>query len=275
MNASSIRTGIEAPIISKLETLPIVSVYAGTRGWPFILSWCHRISGLFLVAFVLFHIYTLSSLSTPAVYEAKMKIFGFFLFAFLEWALAIPVIFHALNGGRLILYENFGSRNDETLIRWMSSLSIVYLVVLGLLMMMGNQSVSAVFFWLIVFVTGLSVGYAALSRIWASQNSLTWKLQRITGAYLLVMVPAHMLFMHLNYAIGHDANTVVMRMQNYFIKLVDLSLVLGALYHAGYGLMSVIGDYLGSRWLRTGIAVLVVLVMVMFAFIGAKLTISI
>lgn len=84
-----------------------------------------------------------------------MKFYGFFLFRILEWALAIPVIFHAFNGGRLIL-------------------------------------------------------------------------------------------------MAHEANTVAMRMQNYFIKAVDISLVLVVLYHAGYGLVSLTGDYLESRTLRMG-----------------------
>ncbi len=125
------------------------------RGWPFIIAWCHRIAGLLLVGYLWFHIYTLLSLSSPSSYDATMKFYGFFLFRILEWALAIPVIFHAFNGGRLIL-------------------------------------------------------------------------------------------------MAHEANTVAMRMQNYFIKAVDISLVLVVLYHAGYGLVSLTGDYLESRTLRMG-----------------------
>ena len=84
-----------------LERLPVVSFYAKTRGWPFIIAWIHRISGILLALYFCVHIYTLSFLATPAVYDAKMKFFGDFFLSFLEWLLAVPVIFHALNGGRL------------------------------------------------------------------------------------------------------------------------------------------------------------------------------
>ena len=159
--------------------------------------------------------------------------------------------------------------------RWLLWLSILYVALLGALMLMGNQSVSAVFFWLTMSVAGLTLAYGVLSKIWTIQHSLLWKLQRITGAYLLILIPAHMLFMHLNYVMAHEANTVAMRMQNYFIKAVDISLVLVVLYHAGYGLVSLTGDYLESRTLRMGLAGLVFLVMLLFAAVGIRLTLVI
>ncbi len=82
-------------------------------------------------------------LETPSHYDTKMQIFSSPLFGFFEWLLAVPVIFHALNGGRLILYESFGNREDNAVIKWLSSFSALYLLFLGILMIAGNQSVSA------------------------------------------------------------------------------------------------------------------------------------
>ena len=258
-------------ILSGLENVPIVSFYAKTRGWPFVIAWIHRISGLLMLLYIGIHIYTLSSLATPDVYDAKMKLFGFFPFPILEWLLAVPVIFHALNGGRLILYEIFGIRKDESMIRWVLGLSATYFSLLGLLMIMGNQSVSPVFFWLSIFIVGILTGYPVVSKIWNIAGSFAWKLQRITGAYLFVMIPAHLLFMHLQPAIGHEAGIVIARMQNGFIKFIDLTLVVGVLYHAGYGLTAIIRDYLSSRLLQTSLAYLIFLVMAVFAWMGIKL----
>jgi succinate dehydrogenase cytochrome b556 subunit len=258
-----------------LNRIPFLSSYANTRGWAYVLAWCHRIAGLLLIGYLWFHIYTLLSLSSPASYDATMKFYGFFLFRVLEWALAIPVIFHAFNGGRLILYESFETRDDESMIRWLVWLSALYVALLGALMLIGSQSVSAVFFWLTMSGAGLTLAYGVASRILATQHSLLWKLQRITGACLLILIPAHMLFMHLNYTMAHDANTVVMRMQNGFIKGVDISLIVVLLYHAGYGLVSLIGDYLESRTLRIGLAALVCLVMLLFGAVGIRLTLII
>jgi succinate dehydrogenase hydrophobic anchor subunit len=131
----------------KLEQLPLVSLYAKTRGWPYIMAWGHPLTGIILVSYACFHVYTLSLLETPSHYDTKMQIFSSPLFVFFEWLLAVPVIFHALNGGRLILYESFGNREDNAVIKWLSSFSALYLLFLGILMIAGNQSVSALFFW--------------------------------------------------------------------------------------------------------------------------------
>ena len=108
-----VKKPLEQLILSGLDNVPIVSFYAQTRGWPFVITWIHRISGMLMVIYIWLHIYTLSFLAEPDAYDSKMKLFGSFAFSFLEWLLAVPVIFHALNGGRLIMYEIFGSRNDE------------------------------------------------------------------------------------------------------------------------------------------------------------------
>lgn len=269
------KTSFVQLIRSGLENVPMVSFYAKTRGWPFVIAWIHRISGLLMVLYIGIHIYTLSFLATPDAYDAQMKRFSFFFFSLLEWLLAAPVIFHAFNGGRLVLYEIFGIRNDESMIRWVLRLSTIYFLLLGLLMVMGNQTVSPIFFWLIIFILGILPGYLVATKIWDVAASITWKLQRISGAYLIVMIPAHLLFMHLQPAMGHEAGMVVARMQNGFIKFIDLTLVIGVLYHAGYGLMTIIRDYLKSRLLQTGLAGLIFLLMVVFGWISIRLTLTI
>ena len=78
--------------------------------------------------------------------------------------------------------------------------------------------------------------------------------------FLLVMIPAHFLFMHLNPAVGKDSAVIIARMQNVFVKIVDVTLVLAVLYHGGYGLFSVSKDYIVSRPLQILMTVLVVVV---------------
>ena len=269
------KTSLVPLIRSKLDSVPLVSFYAKTRGWPFVIAWLHRISGMLMVLYIWVHIYTLSFLTTPDAYNAKMKLLGFFPFSFLEWLLAVPIIFHAFNGGRLILYEIFGSRNDESMIRWVLGLSATYFLLLGLLMAMGNQTVSPIFFWLIIFIISILPSYVVASRIRNMTGSITWKLQRISGAYLIIMIPAHLLFMHLQPAVGHEAAVVIARMQNIFIKFIDLTLVVAGLYHAGYGLTAIIRDYLKSGLLQTGLTGLIVLIMGVLGWIGIRLTLTI
>lgn len=261
--------------VSKLSRLPVVSFYSKIRGGPFLIAWAHRITGIILVLYIWLHIYTLSLLKSPENFDSKMKILGFVLFVLLEWLLSVPVIFHALNGGRIILYESFGSRNDNDMIRWVSVLSIIYVLLLGLFMVMGNQTVSTVFFWIFALIVSFCILCLVTERIWKTENSLFWRLHRMTGAFLLIMVPAHLLFMHLQPSIGHDSSVVIFRMQRVFVKIVDLLLVTGVLYHGSYGMLSIAKDYIESKVLRTGMAALVIGIMVVFAWVGVKLTLFI
>jgi succinate dehydrogenase hydrophobic anchor subunit len=148
--------GIDTGFFRLLDMIPPLARCTRNRGLPFVISWAHRLSGVLLVMFVWFHIYTLSFLLPAGAYADKMKLYDLPVLAFIEWALAIPVIFHALNGGRLILYESFRFRGDDGLLKWVAGLSILYAGILAVLMLMGNQQVSAVFFWLMAAAAALS-----------------------------------------------------------------------------------------------------------------------
>ena len=275
MQSNLISIKITDQISGILERIPYVAFYAKTRGWAFILSWIHRITGLLLLLYVWFHLITLSALSIPGDFDAKMALFSAPLIVFFEWLLAIPVIFHAVNGGRLMLFEIYGYRDDTAMIRWLFMVSAAYVSLLAVLMLLGNQSVSPIFFWLTVLIIAVICGYAFLARIWRLGHSQFWKFQRASGAFLLVMIPAHFLFMHLNPAVGKDSAVIIARIQNAFIKIVDLALVLAVVYHGGYGLFSVSKDYLVSRRLQVLMTALIVVVMVLSAWIGLKIIIKV
>jgi succinate dehydrogenase / fumarate reductase cytochrome b subunit len=275
MQSNLISIKITDQISGILERIPYVAFYAKTRGWAFILSWIHRITGLLLLLYVWFHLITLSALSIPGNFDAKMALFSAPLIVFFEWLLAIPVIFHAVNGGRLMLFEIYGYRDDTAMIRWLFMVSAAYVSLLAVLMLLGNQSVSPIFFWLTVLIIAVICGYAFVARIWRLGHSQFWKFQRASGAFLLVMIPAHFLFMHLNPAVGKDSAVIIARIQNAFIKIVDLALVLAVVYHGGYGLFSVGKDYLVSRRLQVLMTALIVVVMVLSAWIGLKIIIKI
>ena len=275
MQPSLISIKITDQIFRILNKIPYVAFYAKTRGWEFILSWSHRLTGLLLLLYVWFHLITLSALSIPGNYDAKMALFSSPLIVFFEWLLAIPVIFHAVNGGRLMLFEFYGYRDDTAMIRWLFVVSAAYACLLAVFMLLGNQSVSPIFFWLTVFIIAVICGYAFSARIWRLGHSQFWKFQRVSGVFLLVMIPAHFLFMHLNPAVGKDSAMIIARIQNFFIKIVDLAMVLAVVYHSGYGLFSVGKDYIVSRPLQLLMTTLVAVVMVLSAWIGLKVIINI
>jgi succinate dehydrogenase hydrophobic anchor subunit len=267
--------GIVTSLLPILEKLPVLSCYAKTRGWHYVIIWLHRFTGIGLVICLMVSIYRLSLLQTPDVYNAEMKILAWPILVFLAWTLSLVVSFHALNGGRLILYELFGKRNDAAMIRWTFGLSVSYAAILGLLMIMNSQSASAVFFWLLAFFAGVVTAYAVASRLWKSRHSVLWKLQRISGAFLFIPIPAYLLYLSLNPGVADEAQAAIARMQNVFVRIVYLALAASALYHSGYGLFSIAADYVASRAARAGITALIVVVIAVLAFMAFRLTLSI
>lgn len=274
MNTSAQRTGVEAYLIGILERSERLSYYARSRGWGFIMTWAHRIAGLILVLYMLFHIYTLSALYEPAVFASKMRFVHNFVFTFLEWALSVPVIFHVLNGTRLILYEAFRIRKDAIMIRWVFVLGAVYVLTLALFMLMGNQEVSAGFFWLTTAIISAISGTIVYKRLWHTQNGMLWKLQRVSGAFLLPLVSGHMFFMHLNYQVGHDVNTILARISSPGMKALDIAFVTLVFFHAGFGLYTIVGDYVEDKRTRSRLALLISFVLGVLAYAGAKIVLT-
>ncbi len=268
--------GIGAPLLPTLEKLPVFSHYAKTRGWYYVIGWLHRVTGVGLVIALMVHIYTLSSWQTPNLYHfGMMNIPARPIFVFVAWILSLFVGFHALNGGRLILYELFGRRSDEAMIRWVFGLSAAYAVIVGLLMVMKNQSVSAFFFWLMTFFAGAVTAFIVDSRTAKGRHSLFWKLQRISGAFLFTTIPAYLLFSYLNPGIADGTQTVVVRLQNAFVRVVTLAIAVSALCHAGYGLYSIVADYVSSRTLRISVTALICVVIAVLAVLAFRLILSV
>lgn len=265
---------IESYIISLVERFPILSYYTTSRGWSFLISWGHRLAGLTLIGYMFAHIYTLSLLFTPATFDADMKLLHNFVFSFLEWALAVPLLFHSLNGGRLILYELFHMREDEIVMRSMIIIGLVYILIVGFFFVEESQQISVALFWSITVAISLIAFFIVLNKIWRTGNSILWKLQRITGAFMIPMLLGHMLFMHMNYLTGHDSRTILLRMQDPFIRGIDLVFITLLLFHAGYGVFSIVADYIKPGPILRSLAVLVIIVMAISAFFGIRLIVA-
>jgi succinate dehydrogenase hydrophobic anchor subunit len=265
---------VETYLISLMERAPILSYYASSRGWSFLISWGHRLAGLTLVAYIFAHIYTLSMLFTPTTFDADMKLLRHPVLTLLEWALAIPLAFHSLNGGRLILYELFHVRKDDTLIRWMAALGLVYVLIVGFSFIGESAPAPVDIFWLTAVTISIIAFLVVFNKIWRTGNSILWKLQRITGALMIPILLGHMLFMHIDYLTGHDSKTILLRMQNPYIKGMDFVFIILLLFHAGYGLFSIIADYIGPGPLLKSLTLLVFIAMSISAYFGIRLIVA-
>jgi len=96
--------------------------------WAFLLM---RISGVAITAYLILHIYVLNHLlDGPKAFNELMKTVQSPLFKFFELALLGGVLFHALNGLR-ILWIDFGSAapNQKTWFWAMVSLGVVIFII--------------------------------------------------------------------------------------------------------------------------------------------------
>jgi succinate dehydrogenase hydrophobic anchor subunit len=75
-------------------------------------------------------------------------------------------------------------------------------------------------------------------------------------------------FMQLAPVASREMGIMVPMVQKYFIRAVYLLLLAGTLYHAGYGIWSLVGDYLSSTTLRKALPLLVTLVMLACGWVG-------
>ncbi|MBN2381661.1 hypothetical protein JXQ70_02140 [bacterium] len=241
---------MEITSYSVRELVSMVREYNLSRGIAYLLAKGHRISGSLLGLYLIAHIYTMAGLTDPAKFQREMDLLSHPFFMFLEWCLVIPLAFHAFNGARLILFELYHQHEDALLIRWSLTLSSIFALFMGILMLVGTESVSTGMFWAGAFMIMLLLVYIIWRSVWPTFNKNMWKLQRITGAGLISLALGHYFFMHLNVATGHHAETIIARMQNPFIIMIDFVLLTLVIFHAWYGVLTMITDDLVNRLAR-------------------------
>jgi succinate dehydrogenase/fumarate reductase cytochrome b subunit len=239
-------------------------------GIGYLYAWLHRLAGVGLLLFLWAHIYALSLLVEPDKFDLKVEWLNRLGLYYLEWLIALPLIFHTINGGRLILYEVFDNRRDDLMAKWVAGITIIYTLILLLVMYVANISTTPSI-WVIAWLFGLGMAAIVIIGTSASKIGMPWKLQRISGGILLLMLPVHMVLMHADPMAGHDAGTIVERLQSdILIKVADVIMVVSALYHGAYGLMSIAKDYLTSITLIQSLLVLIGMVSVIFGWLGIK-----
>lgn len=112
----------------------------GSKAWIF-----HRVSGIALIGYLFLHIYSLSSLSQGrAAFESKMQSFSTPFFMFLEWLLFAFVLFHSLNGVRIVLVDwADGAKYHRQLFKYSLVIGIILFFAMGYIMF--SHEISNVF----------------------------------------------------------------------------------------------------------------------------------
>ena len=84
---------------------PSSTVYRGKTGqWAFV---GHRVSGFLVFFFLLLHIVDVSLASRPHLYDEVHAVYGNVLFRGFECGLLFALLFHSLNGLRVVIIDFF------------------------------------------------------------------------------------------------------------------------------------------------------------------------
>ncbi|MCB0280276.1 MAG: succinate dehydrogenase, cytochrome b556 subunit [Calditrichaeota bacterium] len=83
--------------------------------WAFFL---HRLTGVMLIGYLLIHIFVLTSLYDPAAFAEEMELLSSPVFQAFEYLLFLPILFHSINGLRLVIVEwtDKGSKNHKKMV---------------------------------------------------------------------------------------------------------------------------------------------------------------
>jgi succinate dehydrogenase / fumarate reductase cytochrome b subunit len=98
----------------------------------------HRITGLGLVFYLILHINVTASLHDPVYFNKVMGFLGSPLFRFLEIGLLACVIYHAMNGIRVIWVDFFGGSAYHQKIFWILAVVGVVIFIFGAIPMIQH-----------------------------------------------------------------------------------------------------------------------------------------
>jgi succinate dehydrogenase / fumarate reductase cytochrome b subunit len=112
------------PVETKVGASKIV--YKGKSGqWAFV---GHRISGVLVFCFLLLHIVDVSLInSDPVLYDEVHDLYGNILLRIFEVGLLFALLFHSLNGLRIVLVDFFPGmvRNERRLFTGVLALTLI------------------------------------------------------------------------------------------------------------------------------------------------------
>lgn len=106
--------------------------------WAFIL---HRLTGIILIGYLLVHILVLTSMYDPAKFAEEMELLTSPAAKVLEYLLFLPILFHSINGIRLIIVEwtDRGSKNHKKMLGAVYAVCTLLAVAMGIIFLTQHK----------------------------------------------------------------------------------------------------------------------------------------
>jgi len=91
----------------------------------------HRLTGVGLVVYLIIHIWGLKSLSDPATFNALIAKYHSPIFKIGEFALLVAVVYHAMNGLRIVLIDFLGWSPKQKKLFWTLGAVTAVIILVG------------------------------------------------------------------------------------------------------------------------------------------------
>jgi succinate dehydrogenase / fumarate reductase, cytochrome b subunit len=115
--------------------MPASTRYKGKSGqWAFL---GHRITGFLVFLFLLLHVVDVSLLRWPHTYDQVHRLYGNVLLRLFEVGLLFALVFHSLNGVRIVAIDFFPEavRNQRRLLQAVVALTLLAVIPGGLVIL--------------------------------------------------------------------------------------------------------------------------------------------
>lgn len=103
----------------------------------------HRLTGVGLVVYLMIHVWGLRALSDPESFNALITKYHSPIFKLGEFLLLVAVVYHAMNGLRIVLIDFLGWAPRQKKLFWTLGAVALVLIVVG-----GYPSLAALYEWL-------------------------------------------------------------------------------------------------------------------------------
>ncbi len=123
------------PVVPVSSTQEVLRYKKRVGMWAWML---HRLTGLGLVAYLILHVWGLKAITNAEAYNALIASYHAPLFKVAEFGLLIAVVYHALNGVRIVLIDFMGWSPNQKKLFWALGAVAVLLIAVG-----GYPSIAA------------------------------------------------------------------------------------------------------------------------------------
>jgi succinate dehydrogenase / fumarate reductase cytochrome b subunit len=120
---------------SAIAVSPSSTIYKGKSGqWAFVL---HRITGFLVFVFILLHVVDVATVNSPHIYNQIHQLYGNVFLRLFEVGLLFALLYHALNGLRVIMIDFFPSaiKNEKAVFFSMLGLAVLLTIVGGVIIL--------------------------------------------------------------------------------------------------------------------------------------------